>query len=167
MGQIVHYLLFNRCCWIALHRVHTNLHSLQQCARMPPPSGLLSQHALHLFPLCSWDRWGKLSHCRGNLHFPRENWSHWRRLHTFISFILMLFFLPVSLKMAFSVEMGPLTCVLWLSFLSPSWFEFSPSLHPDPVISTICIWYSLLKRTCFNSSDLNTSYRQWLPNIYL
>lgn len=49
MSQILHHLLFNRCCCISLYRVRTNLHSLQQCARMPASSGLLSQHALHLF----------------------------------------------------------------------------------------------------------------------
>jgi hypothetical protein len=56
---------------------------------------------------------------------------------------------------------------LYLIFLSSSGFECSPSLPLDSIISTICIWYSLLKRTYFNPSDLNISYRQWLPNIYL
>lgn len=49
MGQIVHHLLFNRCCWIPLSRVCTNFHALQQCVRMLASPGLLSQHTHRLF----------------------------------------------------------------------------------------------------------------------
>lgn len=48
MGQIVHHLLFNRCCCIPLYRVCTNFHALQQCVMLASP-GLLSQRTHHLF----------------------------------------------------------------------------------------------------------------------
>ena len=102
------------CCLIdaigSLSTECTSIHALQQCARMLASPGLLSQCAHHLFPLCQWDTWGKFSHCCWNLHLPKDNWSHWGRLLSFISLKSVLICLPGSLKMAFSVETGPLVC---------------------------------------------------------
>lgn len=109
MGQIVHHLLFNRYCWILLCGICTSLHTLQQCVRTLASPGLLSQRAHHLFPLGIWDTWGKFSHC-WNLHLPRDNWSHWGILLSFISLKPVLICLPGSLKMAFSAKTGPLVC---------------------------------------------------------